>query len=139
MLHLNICFRHLTLPTILYAGSVELIISTFVCAKLHGQFTQYPGLAMFPLVAVNTFVTIFVITSIAARVNTGSNDLIRKLGNGSKNRRTSWARKMAKSIAPLKVRFMSNFVDQLTPLVILAFCIQQAAGLLMASESYLVV
>lgn len=133
-LHENICFQYLFLPTLLCGFSVELIIAIFACIRLHDQFYTSPALGSFPMSMFNTIVIIISLGTTAAGVRSKSTDLVQKLRNIGKKGRNTWVRKVAKSIAPLAVRFSSNYVDKETPLLILDICIQQAVSILIASE-----
>lgn len=44
--------------------------------------------------------------------------------------RSSWERRVVRSLAPLRVEFGNNFVERLTPLVVQEFCIREVASTL---------
>lgn len=45
--------------------------------------------------------------------------------------KSAFKRRVCRSLAPLRIQFGNNFVEQLTPLVIQEFCIRQTASLLL--------
>jgi len=88
------------------------------------------------MIVVDGIVSLLVMNTKAANVREMSSHMIRSWENVQKVKRTHWIKKMAKSFVPLKIQFGSNFVDQITPLLIVNFSVNQTLSLLMiGSES----
>lgn len=131
----NFCFQQIFLPTLLVTCLFIAIAGLFICIKLPDQMLESPIMAMAPLGLFNSFVILIVSCSVAAEVRTKSLDLVREMKNKiSKTRQKNWVRKMAKSCPPLGIRNCPSFVEKITPILNLHFCIDQTAALLIAFE-----
>jgi hypothetical protein len=130
------CTRKWVLPLILQAATSVCIISLCVCLIMSGQI-PVPGFLLFPLLLLNCVCFIIFVCTKASSVNTMSSLLIaeqrNKLANSNKN---TLLRKVVKSIVPLKVEFGCNYIDKLTPLVLLDFCINQTVSVLIIRNRY---
>jgi len=139
---INVCFRHSYFPLFLSGMTALLVFCMHSCVKLPGKIPM-PGFSYFPLVVVNGVVSLLVMNTKAANVYEHSLELIKALkspppahvvGNSSAQlciRRKHWTIKMAESLRPLKVHFGMNFVDKVTPLLMINFSVNQVVSLLL--------
>lgn len=106
-----------------------IIIGLYTCIKLHSQVPM-PGFAFFPLLSLDGFAMIF-ISQVAAGVLTRSKSFVEGTRKSKSYRRRSWFRKMARASYLIKIRFGStNFIDKMTPLVYMNFCLTQTVSLI---------
>ncbi|OXA62350.1 hypothetical protein Fcan01_00835 [Folsomia candida] len=128
----NFCLQSVFIPTQITAGCMVLIIGLYTCVKLHAQIAM-PGFAFFPLISCDGLAIIF-ITQVAAGVYTSSSKLVKKARRSRRYGRNAWFRKMVRATHFIKIRFGStNFIDQMTPLVYLNFCLTQTVSLVLLS------
>jgi hypothetical protein len=129
------CTRKGVLPCILQAATIVCIISFYVCIVMSDQI-PFPGFLLFPLLLLNSVCFIMFVCTKASSVNSSSIALIARERRKVANFRTnSLLRRVVVSIPPLKVEFASNYIDKLTPLVLLNFCINQTVSLLIIRET----
>jgi hypothetical protein len=130
------CTRKGVLPLILQAATSVCIISLYVCLVMSDQI-PFPGFLLFPLLLVNCVCFIIFICTKASKINTTSIGFIaQEQGTLVHFNKSALLRKMVKSIPPLKVEFASNYIDKLTPLVLLDFCINQTVSVLIIGKRY---
>lgn len=87
------------------------------------------GLFVAPYLAA---VTLTLVTfSVAGNVIPISGEWILRYKERSKS---ALSKRICRSLAPLRIQFGNNFVEQLTPLVLQEFCIRQTASLLLLSR-----
>jgi hypothetical protein len=128
--------RKCVLPCILQAATIVCIISLYVCLVMSGEI-PLPGFLLFPLLLVNCVCFIIFICTKASSVNISSIAFIaQERSRLAKFNKNALLRKVVKSIPPLKVEFASNYIDKLTPLVLLNFCINQTVSLLIIKNRY---
>lgn len=100
---------------------------------MHIVMWQVPGLAICPVAVVNTLVAIVAINRKASHVYLKSKEIISLWWSQVGGAKKSWRAKFVRSCAPMKVRFASNFIDQLTPLMSLSLCVNETVRLLLLS------
>lgn len=83
------------------------------------------------MVAFDGIISLLIMNTRAANMREQSVRMIRNWRNCPKLKRSHWVKKMALSFVPLKIQLGSNFVDQLTPLVIVNFTVNQVVSLLL--------
>lgn len=85
--------------------------------------------------ALDGIVTVLVVNTKAANVLEHSLDLVMKLRDDTKFGRKHWVKKTSRSLTPLRINFMMNYVDKSTPLIFINFSLNQVVSLLlMGSE-----
>lgn len=90
-----------------------------------------PGLAFFPLLATDGFSVIFIV-KVAAGVLSQSNKFLESAKNNWMFSSDSLFKKVANSLAKVKVRFGStNFIDKLTPFIFIDFCLTNTVNLML--------
>lgn len=125
----NFCLQSIFIPTQISAACMVIIIGLYTCIKLHSQVPM-PGFAFFPLLSLDGFAMIF-ISQVAAGVLTRSKSFVEGTRKSKSYRRRSWFRKMARASYLIKIRFGStNFIDKMTPLVYMNFCLTQTVSLI---------
>lgn len=123
----NMASADLLFPAILGGCLGTLILGIFVCLKLGLTVLQFSFII--PLASLDSFIAVFLSTSFCSKVFQKSLKILGKFETRSKDR-GRLCRKMVQSLQPLKIHFISNFVDNETPLVILNFAISQPVNLL---------
>jgi len=121
---LNETFANL-LPLVLSTVASILIFTLFICIRLSSDAQGF-GFLIFPLTAIDCILIILVEFSSAGFVNSNSIAYIKALRCSTSNYRLA-------TLQPLRVRLGSStgWVEKVTPLVVLDFCITQTAGLLL--------
>ncbi|OXA44229.1 hypothetical protein Fcan01_20874 [Folsomia candida] len=128
---LNASIRFRIFPTVLFLAPTMEILATFACIKYHDAMGGMQiQLLLIVLLALNATVLNVLYCTGAGIVCRKSGEYLRDM-KGRVKRKVE--KKLLKSYAPLKVRFGSNFMDELTPLVIQQFCSAQTANLLLLS------
>ncbi len=88
-----------------------------------------PGFAFFPLLTMDGIAMIF-ISQVAAGVYTRSKSFVNCARRSRNYRRKSWFTKMSRAQYFIKIRFGStNYIDQMTPLIYMNFCLTQTVSL----------
>jgi hypothetical protein len=117
-------------PALLAGNPAIQIFSCFVCIKLHGEIPM-PGFAYFPIQFLDCCIMGIGMFTVASHPWTKSNSLIRLWKQNDSKKNDKCMRKALKSLSNLKVMFGNNFVDELTPLVIQDFVVNQTVSLLL--------
>ena len=125
---INICCKDFFLSGLLIIVSAVFVLSLFVCIKLN-QAIPLPGFLFFPLALFDVCIIILVEYTTAALIWKRSSELLILWKKQSKHK--TMFKATLKSLSPFKIKFGMNFVDSLTPLVILDFCINQTASMLL--------
>lgn len=130
---MNACFRQQYFPLLLSGMTALLIFCLYSCIRLHDKIPM-PGFSYFPIVALDGIVSILVMNTKAANVLEHSMDLIEKFRNDISHGRKHWVKKKSWSLIPLKISFMSNYVDKSTPLIFINFALNQVVSLLLVGS-----
>lgn len=130
---LNACFRQQYFPLLLSGMTALLIFCLYSCIRLHDKIPM-PGFSYFPIVALDGIVSVLVMNTKAANVLEHSMALIKKFRNDPSYKRKHWVKKMSRSLTPLKINFMMNFVDKTTPLIFINFSLNQVVSLLLVGS-----
>lgn len=116
------------------AGIIEI-----VC--LYVSITKWKSLptaafVFFPLITTDTVIVVFGMLRLASKVLSKSQEKLIALNKCAPRNR--WFIQFLKSCPPQKVGFgSSNFVDEMTPLVITQFCISQTVSLMLLDRQWL--
>ncbi|OXA40373.1 putative AC9 transposase [Folsomia candida] len=124
---LNFAIRDKVFPTFLVSCPSMQILATFVCIKYHDGMAG-THLIFLALLSLDTEVLNVIYCTAAGVVYEKSETYLKGLKGLVRGKEE---RKMLKSYTPLRVRFGSNFMDRLTPLVIQQFCAIQTMNLLL--------
>lgn len=124
---MNVTFRALFIPGGFTTASVIVIFSLYVCIKMHSAI-RMPGFAFYPTLLIDAMLVIGVDFASAGGVYSKSKRFVTicRKWNSRKALRLE-----GKSLQPLKIRFGMNFIDELTSLTILDFCLSQTVSLLL--------
>ncbi|OXA44222.1 hypothetical protein Fcan01_20873 [Folsomia candida] len=126
---LNASIRFRIFPTVLFLAPTMEILTICACIKYYDA-TDKIQLVLIAVLAVNATVLNVLYCTGAGIVCRKSGEYLRDMKARVKGKLD---KKLLKSYAPLKVRFGSNFMDELTPLIIQQFCTAQTANLLLLS------
>jgi hypothetical protein len=123
----NIC-KHLMQMIYLMSVSSLFIVSVYTSIKF---VNEIPLVAMILLASlyINCAAFIVVGCTTAANVHTYSHELIHSWKVSA--RRSRVIRKQLMACAPLKIKLGTNYIDKLTPLVIMDFTISQTVTVLL--------
>lgn len=129
----NFCLQSVFIPTQMTAACLVIIIGLYTCIKLHSEIPM-PGLAFFPLLALDEL-SMILISQSAADVYTRSHIFVRDAPKWGKTLgRGEFITKIMKATKVIKIRFGStNYIDKMTPLVYLNFCLTQTVSLVLLS------
>jgi len=126
----NYVFQREYTPSIVATITGEIIVCVFVCIRLH-DVVPMPGFLFYPLLLVDGL-SVILTTKVAGEVYRKSGVYLFSLRENVKLTRKHRLVKELKSLAPIKIRFgASNFIDELTPLVLLDFCFCQSVSVLL--------
>lgn len=129
-MQVNSCFKSHYFPLFLGGMTALLIFCINACIKLHGKIPM-PGFSYFPMVAFDGIISLLVMNTRAANMRKQSEEMIRNWKICPNLRRKHYVKKIVASFIPLKIQLGSNFVDQLTPLLIVNFTVSQVVSLLL--------
>lgn len=129
---MNVTFQDFFIPIGLAFFSNALIFVLYVCIKLHDAIPM-PGFLFFPLILTDALLVIGVDFASAGFVHSKSNVVIAKWKMLCGFKRRTQLKTKAHSFPPLKIRFGMNFIDEMTSLTILDFCLNQTVSLLLMS------
>lgn len=126
-------FEAVYIPTLITTACSCLVISLYACVKLHQQIPM-PGLAFFPLLAMDGFCAIVIIKE-GAGVFINSKRFLEVIGKKSGNLEQSAEQvKVASSLGKIRVHFgASNYIDELTAFVIMHCCVVNAVNLMLVT------
>lgn len=128
----NFCLQAVYIPTQVSAACSVIIIGLYTSVKLHSAIPM-PGFAFFPLLAMDGFAMIF-ITRVGSEVVTCSKRFVQATRSCGEYGRSKEFRKRVAALDVIKVKFGgSNYIDSLTPLVLLHFCITETVSLILLS------
>lgn len=135
---INLAFRSISLPAILTYFLVCNIFGTYLTVSLKSQLFRHMGFVLFPFTMMGSTVGIIALGTFAGLVHKRSIECGSKLkraaqlfqGNSNKNTLRILQRR-AKSLGPLKVRFATNFMEIMTPLVMIGFCAKTTVRMLL--------
>ncbi len=108
--------------------SIGIIFTLYVVIKLHVNIPM-PGFAFFPMLLTDILLVVGVDFASLGKMYGASKSFVepaRKLTNSTK-----LVRRSAMALQPLKIRFGMNFIDELTALTILDFCLNQTVSLIL--------
>ncbi len=74
---------------------------------------------------------LFMLASCAGSVNGMTLQLLADVSKKVARNRNKEQVRQLKAILPIRIRFSNNYVDMLTPLVMMNFCLEQIASLLL--------
>lgn len=120
----------------MYAISVN-ILGAYLTIKFNEELFSNIGNLLLPLLALETFVVIMGLGTTAGFVNKASKKTTAKLKVGmydvvrQNGKDMTCLRRTINACCPMKIRFGSNFVDILAPLVITCFCKRTLVRLLL--------
>lgn len=118
------------IPTIIFCACSALIISLFACVKLHQQI-PFPGIALFPLLAMDALCVMLVV-KLSADVLTQSDKFLQAAKKIGRLFPKSLSGKRVTSLRRVKVSMGStNFIEQLTVLVLLNFCTTNTVNIML--------
>lgn len=120
------------LPTFMFVGPLLQSVMSYATIKLH-QDLGMMELVLTSLFSFDGAFFIMIFLTLASNVWKNSSLLLSKWRSDTQRRR-KLNRKTLKALRPLKIRFMSNFVDQCTPLVVEDFAIRTTVSLLLLSH-----
>lgn len=122
-------------PTVVGLLPFIQIICQFVNVKLHDQISL-PGFRIFPLMLIDAVGNNVIFFTLASKVNVGSNFILKMHARQTIQftRKSATLAREIRSCSVLKIKFGSNFIDRLTPLIIQNFCITQTLTLLLINE-----
>ncbi|OXA55079.1 hypothetical protein Fcan01_11342 [Folsomia candida] len=130
----NLTNRTRVLPACAIGFPAIQFFSFYVCVRLHDKIPP-AAFIMFPTAYFDCFLFTIVIFTAAARVYTGSENLLKKWERKFPHVQRKYVmRKTFISFPPLKVRMGGNFVEAFTPLVVQDFCVRTTASMLMLSQ-----
>jgi len=125
------CYAHIFVPSLLLTATVLFFISTYVCLKLVGKIPM-PGFLLFPGVLVNCIGVLLLMTNEAANVFGNSKQVLDECKIIIQPpHKSKLVYQMAAACTPMKVRFGQNFIDKLTPLIMMNFCLSQTVSILL--------
>lgn len=131
----NDCIRGRIFAVLLFATPLLQILSAFIFIKL-GEELPVVIVFWFGCFYVATIVFILGFLSAAGKPYSISNAVRkicqRQVGTNQADRRI-WI-KTLRSLQPIKLCFLSNFVDRTTPLIVQNFCISQTVSILLVTE-----
>lgn len=115
--------------------SVHLILF-YIYAGSQGVYDDTPWLLIFPLIILDTIIVTLVFGTVAGKINRNSlsmkAEIVKQMDLCGQKRKLLIM--MTKSMEPLKIRFGSNFMEVVTPLVMINFATCQSASLLFMSK-----
>ena len=133
-LQINICSQTVLLPLILGGCLTMGILSFYICISLGSSIYDRIDTAILPIAALDTFITVFVMSTLLSRVNLNSEEILQELKRmTTRGRRACYLSRKQLGMESMKIRLGSNFVDQKTPLIMLSFAVNQIASLLLVS------
>ncbi|OXA45218.1 hypothetical protein Fcan01_20143 [Folsomia candida] len=127
---LNSCTREgIFLKFVILIPSLQMLISFVVIKMLHSghDFLAVMFVWMYVIILGSTLLTF----SAAAKVYDTSTKWIEGCRGGE---RKKYARKMHRSLIPLRLYFGNNFVEILTPLLVQEYCVRQTATFLLLTK-----
>jgi len=105
------------------------IVIGYCILKLHKLYSSIE-ISGFVIVALNIYVVVTVILTLAGKVLFHSKEVNAQLKNNAGRSCNPFLRKLSGSLKPLKVMLGSvNFVDSSTPLIVMSFCVEQTISL----------
>ncbi len=124
---MNVTLRSFFIPGCLTFTTIGEIFTLFVCIKLH-QEIPIQAFAFFPMLGLDLILVIGVDFASLGFIYLRSQEFVEgcKKLNGVK-----LVRRQTRSFPPLKIRFGMNFIDELTGMTILDFCLNQTVSLLL--------
>lgn len=134
---INVCFRQIVLPAILMYTICVNILGAYVTLTLNGELFANVGNWLLPFLTLETYFVIMGLGTTAGFINKTSIEIVTKLRVGmlavveQNGEDTRYMRRMISACRPMKIRFGSNYVDILTPLVMTCFCTRTLVRLLL--------
>lgn len=128
-----LCFRQFVLPAILTFAISVTIRGTYLTLKLDLAFGANLGNFFWPVIAYESFLVIIGLGTAAGLINKGSKQIVVKtkcalydviMQSGGLRIDSRIMRRMIRARMQMKIRFGSNFVEILTPFVMMCFCIK---------------
>jgi hypothetical protein len=134
MKQMNVTFQDFFTPGLFMSTSNAIVFILYVCIKLHSDVPM-PGFAFFPMVLMDAVLVIGFDFAAAGFVYAKSKSVIGRWTRMENRFRNNQSNKLVKakacSFPSLKLRFGMNFVDELTTLTILDYCLNQTVSLLL--------
>ncbi|OXA44883.1 uncharacterized protein LOC110857362 isoform X1 [Folsomia candida] len=127
---MNIMFRNVFIPGLYCVASNGIVFALYVIIRLHEEISL-AGLSFFIMMLMDFLLTVGVDLASVGRVYSVSVEVTETWRKMENLGRKSEARKIAKSFPPLKIRFGDNFVDHLTSLSVLDYCLNWTVSLLL--------
>lgn len=129
---INTCFRRWFLPVMLISLSVTNILSTFLCILNSVKLFSTLEHNFFLLVSLQSWLIILSLGTLGGMVNKKSAKLVEKLSCCQIGTVKGMAafRKKVMSLSTIEIKFGSNFLGILTPLVLTSFCVKWTTRLL---------
>jgi len=143
---INSCFRRICLPAAFIYVCILNVFGTVLTVTIvrESGHKAGPGFngnsrlgkALFPLMAIQGYVAILAVGSVAGTLNKTSKAFLGKLKQAhyEDGRKEKYFMAKWKSCAPMKVRFANNFVEISTPLVMLSYCLKVVVRLLLITD-----
>lgn len=133
--YVNLCVRNRIFPSGAYVGPLIQIMASLIFLKYHDT-VNLTYLAFVSAIFADAFVLNLVWFGGAGLVYSKSKAWLRKMRMQVGNVNIDMdgimvTRKLLKSMCPIKVWFGTNFVDELTPLIIQQFCTLQTIDFLL--------
>lgn len=125
---INATFRKRILPTAFFQFCFANVVTTYLCISYRSTLFQHLGHLTFLAMCVESFVGILCLGTLSGMVNKRSKLIQIKLRKHCsklcKFKDQGVVCKQIMAFAPMKIRFASNFVSILTPLVMMNFCLR---------------
>ena len=128
---INTCFRKTFLPGILFAFGICNITCSYFCVSYATHLFDKLENFFFVSCLVQSGFFFLVVGGFCGMLNKKSKILLSQLKFGSVWGERKLFYKRVKGCSPIKVKFGSNFVDVLTPLRMMVFCIKGTLRLLL--------
>lgn len=126
--HINGCLSSIFLPVFIASLSFLSITTIYVSIKSFHLLFKEPGLLFFPIVSMGVNTNYFAFSFVAGKSNLLTNNFI---ANCKTAARTRFNVRIVRSLSAVKVRFGSNFVEMITGLNFVNFCLNNVMALLL--------
>lgn len=135
---LNYTVSHNFLPSLLLLFCVSNILSTFLTVSYIRKCELFNNLNLghlvFPSFSLETYLGIVCLTTLPGSLHKKSTKFLVRLRIISREKENKSVRKEVMACSPLKIKFCSNFIAVLTPLVMVGLCVKWTIKLLVVTN-----